>query len=75
MHLKTGGLYHVVLFLPFDLVVAKPVVPEPALQTISAGKCIQSHARAATSKIISKLSDQRKPYKKFWSSEKKHKVS
>lgn len=65
MQLKTGGLCHVVLFLPLNLVVPIPVVPEPALQTISAGKCIQSHARAATNKVLSQLSDQRKPYKKF----------
>ena len=61
-----------VLFLLLDWVISNPAVPEPALQTISARKRIQSHARAATSYILSQLTDHRKPYKKFWPSEKKH---
>lgn len=65
MQIKSGGLCHVVLFLLLDWVVPNPAVPEPALQTISAGKCIQSHACAATSHVLSQLTDPRKPYKKF----------
>lgn len=59
------------LILLFDGVVPKQAVPEPALQTISAGKCIQSIAHTATSNALSQLTDHRKPYKNLRPSEMK----